>query len=121
MTVTACATVTGAVEPQAAVTLGDLLTGSEEGEGMQGAEDALHQRVAGVDCGCVGAERPTWLTQHGPDDGDVLPADALLRREEKAARRIRVGTRLDADDPVLPQVEVRVEDDVGHRHARLTQ
>ena len=103
------------------VDVGHRLTRCEEGEAVQAGEDALHQRVTGIDGGRVGAERPARLTQDGPDDRDVLPGDVLLCREEKAALRARIGTRLDADDAVLPEVEVGIEDDVGHRHARLAE
>ncbi len=96
------------------VDLGHRLTRSQDGIAVQRAVDALHQRVTGIDRGCVGAEGSARLPEDRSDDGHDLPADVLLCCEEIAALRGRIGARLDADDPVLPQVEVCIEDGVGH-------
>ena len=87
--------------------LSDLLAGSEKGEAVQGNEDAPSPSAsARIDHGGVRAERPARLAQDGTDDRDFLPADVLLRREEIAALCSRVGARLDANDPVVPQIEL---------------
>jgi hypothetical protein len=113
--------VTVTARPGHPITLTGWATRSEDGIAVQRAEDALHQRVTGIDRGRVGAEGFARLPEDRSDDGHDLATDVLLCREEIAALRTRVRARLDADDPVLPQVEVCIEDAVGIRHGRLTQ
>ena len=57
ITVIGWATVTGAVEPQAAGKVGHVLTLGEQRETVHGTEHALHQRITGIDGSGVGPER----------------------------------------------------------------
>ena len=61
-----------------------------------------------VNGGVVGTDR--LLTEHRPENSHALPTHALLSREEETPAGGGVGSGLDADDPVMTQIEVEVVD-----------